>query len=317
MMDKVNILCATDDNYVPYCGIMLTSVFVNHPKGSVVAYVLMDRPLSSINIAKFDKLARRYSNEIIYVPLDKNLLADISINGMPYWTIATYYRLYAAHLLPESVKHILYLDCDIVVNGDISSLWKMNWDGIAAGVVPDIFNDDDRNYKLLSYEKEFGYFNAGVVFMNLEYWRKHKIGEACLDYLKTNSHKLQSNDQDVLNYILKDCKRNIPLTFNFQIQFLSKYFRTEIYSESFLSEIDEIKNPLIVHYAAKVKPWMIEYYGMPYGKLWHKYKYRSPWKIKRDIWPPKNHMKLLVKRYILWPLNLRSHTTPFIDDIIK
>lgn len=315
-MEKVKILCATDDNYVPYCGVMLSSIFINHPLGSVEVFILLDKPLSQQNVRKFDDLARKYSNRINYVMVDNSLLKTIQINGMSYWTIATYYRLYAAQLLPESVHQILYLDCDIIVNGDISSLWQMNWDGIAAGVVPDIFNDDDSNYKLLSYNKELGYFNAGVVFMNLDYWRENNIGDTCIEYLKSNFQILKSNDQDVLNYVLKDCKKNLPLTYNFQIQFFSKYFRSEIFSKSFLKEVDEVGMPLIVHYAAPVKPWMVDYYGMPYGRLWHKYKRKSSWWNMSDIWPGGNHFKLLVKRYLLWPLNIKRPATPFIENII-
>lgn len=314
-MEKVKILCATDDKYVPYCGIMLTSVFLNHPHGSVEVYILLEKPLSLQNSRKFEGLANKYSNEIKYVFVDNSLLKTIQINGMSYWTIATYYRLLAAQLLPDSVHRILYLDCDIIVDGNVSALWKMNWDGIAAGVVPDIFNDDDRNYKLLSYNKELGYFNAGVVFMNLDYWRDYNVGDKCFEYLKSNYRILQSNDQDVLNYVLKNCKKCLPLTYNFQIQFFSKYFRSEVFSESFRKEVDEVGKPLIVHYAAPVKPWMVDYYGMPFGRLWHKYKRRSLWRFMSDIWPDCNHFRLLVKRYLLWPLNIKRPATIYIDDI--
>lgn len=309
---QISILCATDDNYIPYCGIMLTSVFMNHPHGSVEVYVLSDKPLSSRNTSRFDNLARKYSDIVRYVHVDKKLLGDISVNGMSYWTLATYYRLFAAELLPDSVKRILYLDCDIIVNGNISRLWQMDWEGIAAGVVPDIFNDDDRNYKLLSYNKELGYFNAGVVFMNLDYWRKHKVGEACIDYLRSNFQKLQSNDQDVLNYILKDCKRTLPLTYNFQIQFFSRYFRSKIFSTSFISGIDSVRKPLIVHYAAEVKPWMADFYGMPLGRLWHRYKRHSPWKYMGDVWPKEKRFRFFLKRYFLWPLKLKKKATSYI-----
>ena len=36
----INILCATDDNYVPYCGIMLTSLFENYYWCDKIALVL-------------------------------------------------------------------------------------------------------------------------------------------------------------------------------------------------------------------------------------------------------------------------------------
>lgn len=309
--NTINILCATDDKYVPYCGIMLTSVFENNRRGAVEVYLMIDKPLSDKNIKKFRKLEKQYSNRINLVMVDKAALGSASVRGMDYWTIAIYYRLFAANLLPLSVDKVLYLDCDIIVTGNLEHLWEMDWTNYAAGVVPDIFNDADRNYTLLKFDKELGYFNSGVIFMNLDYWRKYKTGKKCVEMLKNG----YSNDQDLLNDALKDCKRNLPLTYNFQIQFFSKYFRSEVFSESFRKEVDEVGKPLIVHYAAPVKPWMVDYYGMPFGRLWHKYKRRSLWRFMSDIWPDCNHFKLLVKRYLLWPLNIKRPATIYIDDI--
>ena len=131
------------------------------------------------------------------------------------------------------------------------------------------------------------------------------MGETCLEYLASHYKILQSNDQDVLNYVLKDSKRILPLTYNYQIQFLSKYFQSEVFSDSFKREIGAEANPLIIHYAAPIKPWMIEYYRMPYAKLWHTYKRKSQWRFLKDELPRGNEIKSLIKRYFLWPLNIR------------
>lgn len=151
--------------------------------------------------------------------------------------------------------------------------------------------------------------------MNLDYWRKHEITEKCMEFLFQNYPILESNDQDVLNFVLKDCKRNLPLTYNYQLHFLSKHFRSEIFSESFIKEIDKITDPLIIHYASPVKPWHVDYYGMPYGRQWHSYKRKSLWKHTSDVWPKCNHIKLFVKRYILWPINIKKPDSIFIDNL--
>ena len=60
--NTINILCATDDKYVPYCGIMLTSVFENNRRGAVEVYLMIDKPLSDKNIKKFRKLEKLSGN---------------------------------------------------------------------------------------------------------------------------------------------------------------------------------------------------------------------------------------------------------------
>jgi len=41
-MEKINILIASDVNYAPYYGVMLTSIFENNKSLSFVIYLLTD-----------------------------------------------------------------------------------------------------------------------------------------------------------------------------------------------------------------------------------------------------------------------------------
>ena len=59
-MNPINIVCATDGKYVPYCGVMLTSLFENNKEREVNVYILIDKALNAEGVAKFEKLAKRY-----------------------------------------------------------------------------------------------------------------------------------------------------------------------------------------------------------------------------------------------------------------
>lgn len=37
--NSINILCATDDNYAPYCGVMLTSLLENNKQYNIDIYI--------------------------------------------------------------------------------------------------------------------------------------------------------------------------------------------------------------------------------------------------------------------------------------
>ena len=69
---KIAIVCATDDNYAPYCGIMLTSVFENNRDRDVTAYILMDKPLQEKQQKRFKQLSDQYRAEIEFVMVDKS-----------------------------------------------------------------------------------------------------------------------------------------------------------------------------------------------------------------------------------------------------
>ena len=148
--ERVNVLCATDNNYAPYCGIMLTSLFESNRDSKFRVFVFVDGCLSENNSRKYDRLARRYYADINLVPIDNQLLGEIPVNHQigvdnHVWvTLPTYYRLLAADLLPQDVHKVLYLDCDIVVVGDVKPLWNVDLSGKAMAGVRDCDEENNR-----------------------------------------------------------------------------------------------------------------------------------------------------------------------------
>ena len=311
-MDTIYICCATDANYAPYCGVMLTSVFKNNIESHVKVYILLDSPLPQKEQHRFARLAEKYNNEIIYLLVDKSFLERFPIKGQNYWSIATYYRLYIEKLLPRTVKLILYLDCDIIVDGALDYLWQIDMTNKAIGCVPDIFDYSGHFQKGLNIPIEATYFNAGVLLINLDFWREHSIGQQCLNYLDNHYDIIEANDQDVLNAVLWDKKMKLPMSYNFQIQFLKKEFYFG--SVNYQQEIDETRaHPIVIHYAAPNKPWHILYYKMPYKQLWYKYKWASQWWFLVPLSPNRKAFNYILKRYFLWPLGIINYPQYYID----
>ena len=118
-MQQYNILCATDDNYVPYCGIMLTSLFENNKGLNFCIYILVEH-LSNKSKSEFATLAKKYSQNIEIITVDGEKLKECPIRTGDHVSIVTYYRLLAPILLPSDVDKILYLDCDMIINGNIT-----------------------------------------------------------------------------------------------------------------------------------------------------------------------------------------------------
>ncbi|MBR2210295.1 MAG: glycosyltransferase family 8 protein [Bacteroidales bacterium] len=304
---RIAIVCATDDNYAPYCGIMLTSVLENNKDREVSAYILIDKPLQEIQQKRFKQLSDKYSARIEFVMVDKSFFEKFPIKGdeknVKHWSIVTYYRLYAEELLPKDVDKVLYLDCDIIVNRPIGGLFDMDWEEYAVGAVPDMCTEWQEYYDRLGYDRSKGYFNAGVLFMNLEYWRTHGIGQKCVDFLANNYDRIFNNDQDVLNVITKDCKRNLPVSYNYQMQLRMPYF-FNTFGEGMKKDVVETNSPHIIHYAAELKPWMTKYYFYPFNEEWHKFKKLSPWRDIRDQLPKERPFIGFIKRYFLWPFGI-------------
>ena len=73
-MNPINILCATDDNYVPYCGVMLVSLFENNKDREVNVYIMIDKALSTKSLNQFESIKNQYGQSINYCLVDKSFL---------------------------------------------------------------------------------------------------------------------------------------------------------------------------------------------------------------------------------------------------
>ena len=72
-MRKYNILCATDDKYVPYCGIMLTSLFENNKELNFCIYILTEY-LSDKSKNELEALASNYKQKIEVIAINNEIL---------------------------------------------------------------------------------------------------------------------------------------------------------------------------------------------------------------------------------------------------
>lgn len=170
---------------------------------------------------------------------------------IPHISIEAYFRLDAVHMLPDSVDRFLYLDCDLIVNGDITEFYHQSFDGNLIVACPDlgIVNEDYlNNLKQRDFHFADGhiYFNSGVILFNAEKIRHTFTIEDIHSYVERYKDKLIYMDQDLLNVIytgkIKYADGNI---YNFQ---------SHPYVEIGLDDIRE-KNIVLVHFCHHVKPW--------------------------------------------------------------
>lgn len=247
--------------------------------------------LSEADQAILRNLAAPYGNEVCFYYPPKDLLQCFSIKKFgKRISMATYYRCMFSSILPESLEKVLYLDCDIVILGDISEFWNTDLSGCGAACVEDIGKDEDERYERLHYDKSCSYFNAGVLLINLDYWRKHKVDVQCVRYFETYPERIQFNDQDLLNVVLYKDKVFVPLKWNMQDGFYRYGIDKRVADWQAFRE--ELLHPVILHYTNK-KPW--NYDSMhPLRNEYYKYLDMTPWKGKR----PLSSVKERLKRYI-------------------
>lgn len=155
----------------------------------------------------------------------------------------TYFRIIAPNVI--NADKVLYLDSDLIVRKDIKDLYHTDLDCYAVAAVYD-FKAQDRK-KDLSIPKEYEYFNAGVLLMNLNYWREKDLTNLLIEFILVKKEKLKYWDQDALNAILYDQVKLVNNEWNVQsASFESNTVQSEV-----------LADPAIVHFTGASKPWHI------------------------------------------------------------
>ncbi len=314
-MKQHNILCATDNNFIPYCGIMLTSLFEKNKDIKFNVFILSEG-LNKKNITDIATLADIYQQNIEIVIVKEELLKNCPIRKGDHVSIATYYRIIAPELLPSRIDRVLYLDCDIIINNCITELYNTNLDDKAFGAIIDEDHLNTEKYSRLNIAFNKGYINAGVLLMNLKYWREHNLVNKCLSFINENQKKLKQHDQDALNAVLYDKIKLLPLKYNFQTGFLFK--NVYPFDENVKNEIsDTAYNPTVIHYTTIRKPW-VKRCQHPYRNHFHYYRKKSLWKNTTMIDTDSLKAKLIYYlANIVWTLGLKKRQKPFIIDTQK
>ncbi len=229
----IPIVVSSDDKYCPHITTLVSSVCKN--TSAICNFYVLDGGISPENKNRIKLFCQQFNNCVLnFYPISQTIFSDFGVNS--HVSIATYYRFLIADMFPFLTK-ALYLDLDMIVRGDISSLYQIDLGNFVLAAVPD---QSDKDYiAMLKHNMELDklatYFNAGVLLINLQKWRENRITEQLFDIEKKYHNFLLCNDQDILNKYFMNNYLELDKKFNLM----------------FGSEADCI----IRHFVALPKPW--------------------------------------------------------------
>lgn len=308
----MHIVCCTDHNFIMQSGTMMKSVSFNNPNTDISFHVVIDESVSQNDRSLLLQVINQEHCKLYFHVFDPKVLKKyprIGIYGT-HVSKATYYRLFLTTILPEDVDKVLYLDGDIIVRHPLAKLWNTDLTQYAVAAVMDSDAEDILKYNQLRYSPSYGYFNAGVLLINLKYWREHHSLDAFMDIIINHPERIRFHDQDVLNIAFHDNKLDLPLTYNVQTSFM--FPPTDIRIDYYKYEkalIEAIKDPVVLHFSFIPKPWTKEC-RHPYKQDFFKYLALTPWKSYKVKTGLDKHMRL---RKLLERLGVLSklYETPF------
>lgn len=269
----VNILFGGNDKV--FDGILLCLMsMTKHTSEDINVYILTAditeinaeyRPISQDKIKFLENYLKNKNpnNTVNLISMSEQLKNWIlcSKNKLNVYTPYAFLRLFADSL-KELPDKIIYLDCDIMINGDIKELYDIDITNYELGVVLDRYGHIFIKPK---------YFNSGMLLMNLKKIRETKlfdnVKKMCLE------KKMGFPDQSALNMLTK-AKLYLPRKFN---------------------EQGNLRKDTIIHHFCKRIKWL-PFFHTQNVKQWHvddvknKYKihqyddiYDEYFKIKKDL----------------------------------
>ena len=260
MTREIPIFFSTDDNYAPYLDVAIASLKENANRAYRYRVIVLHTGLAAEN----KELLKHHESAGFGISFS-DISAEVErlqsrFKNVYHFSVVTYYRLFIASLFPQ-YDRVIYLDCDLVVLGDISELYFAELGDNILGAAPEQFVQNTAEFRTYA-EKALGvdpdrYVNAGVLLMNLAAYRAHKIEERFVRMITEFDFDLLDPDQAYLNYLCASKIRVLPNGWN---------------KEPMPLPCEGKKN--IVHYALYKKPW--QYDDVIDGEYFWHYAKRSP-----------------------------------------
>jgi hypothetical protein len=216
------------------------------PKFDMIVFV----PAGHVTAAHRDWAAERAI--ALRHDLDLSRVGDIAIANARL-SAAVLGKLMIPEHLAGRYRKILWLDADVVIRGDIGAIFRLDMGGhaIAARPVGRTWADATEEHKewMLAHFRDLGlkppyrYFNAGVLLIDVANWNRQQLTRRVIEFIRTNARICVLPDQDALSAVLDGDPLDLSHVWNARPPGADNFS-------------GDCLQPVIVHYAGALKPWM-------------------------------------------------------------
>lgn len=290
----MNVIYVSDNVYAKYLGISMLSLLDHNQDMEEITIYVMEKEIGADNKSRLYKIAGKYRRTIFFIDITKfDQLIPFTFDTSGYNPIVLS-RLFLGIYLPNEIERILYLDCDIIVNGSIKELETIPLGQNLIAAVPELYMPAEKK-ALIGLRKEDTYYNAGVLLINLTMWRLAKIENVFMEYYRFMRGQLLYNDQDILNHCCKGRILTLSHTYNLSpnLFYFPRYFVKRLqpaYDTGSAKEYAKIlSSPVIIHYMGDERPWIAGNRNK-YRRQYEYYFKKSPWREEPLIQGQKLYM---------------------------
>ncbi|OAY78616.1 Galacturonosyltransferase 8 [Ananas comosus] len=211
------------------------------------SYVPVLRQLESANLQRF-----YFENKLENATKDTT---NMKFRNPKYLSMLNHLRFYLPEMYPK-LHRILFLDDDVVVQRDLTGLWKIDMDGKVNGAVETCFGSFHRYAQYMNFShpliKERFNPNAcgwayGMNFFDLDAWSREKCTEQYHYWQNLNENRTLWKLGTLPPGLITFYSTTKPLDKSWHVLGLG-------YNPSI--SMEEIKNAAVVHFNGNMKPWL-------------------------------------------------------------
>ena len=238
--ESIALVCAADDAYAMPLAVTLRSASQNLRPGYGLEVFVLDGGMRKNHRAMVEGSVDPARARLHWRVPSESSTRRLSRDGR--LSIVTCFRLLAGDLLPPNAHRAIFLDCDVVVLGDLAHLWQTPTGKHPICAVRDTIIGSVgsplglANHRELGLPADLPYLNAGVLLLDLDAWREQRLGERFLRYLEERHPQNGYRDQEAMNAVLRGSWGTLDPRWN-QLPG------------------SDVEDPWVVHYATWEKPW--------------------------------------------------------------
>lgn len=252
-MKMLPVIFGIDKSYVLQVFAVMHSILENSK--AYYCFIILTKDEISDTADELAQILYQYHNNfsLSIRKLDKDVFMNVKMMNARI-SQASLFRL----LIPDLVKEYdkcVYLDSDVLVNGDMEELFEISLGDCYLAGVKDCYVISNQNHQVrLNIPSVENYINAGVLVMNLKRMRQDGLVDKFL--LQAEKNNLYA-DQDVLNVCCYGRIKILPIKYNsfhfYTGNTIRVLFDYPYQKEEFMFEWNK---PYILHMMGRVKPWM-------------------------------------------------------------
>lgn len=284
---ELNVFLQPDDNYAPFAGVTITSLFENNKHFDRITVYILSIAMNEDNQKRFRELAQKYNRELEFI--DVNSVMDfLKKYNVPKYsgTLAAYVKLFAVSLFQKKMDTLIYIDADMIINGKMDALVQLDFDGKPCAMVVD--RTCDYYKKGIGMKEEDVYYNAGLIVFNVPVWKEQRCEEQLREHVEHVRAAYPFCDQDLINMVHSKNTKRIDIRYNYNTDIVL-YNNAEWYCKIYdtpenyytIEEIEQDADKVIIYHCFESiasRPWFEKSsFPNPKKELWDYYLKKSTW----------------------------------------